>query len=233
MLLDTWKEILYSADKGGAGGDPPDPPDEDEEDIEDEADENGDEDPEDDDDDDLDLNGDFDADRAMTTIRAQRQERRELRQQLSEARRGVKKLEAEEKARQRAEMDELERVKDELAELQAEHKETIATLKDYRLERAFNLVVAKEDLTFASPQAAEDAFALLDLEEITVDDGEVDSRAMKKAVKALQLSREYLFTAQKPGHGTPPRGRGATQPATTPPAGGDGGTEPKRPRIDF
>ena len=211
----------WAADKGGAGGgSESDAGDDDEETPP----ENDDQDPEDDD--------EFDQERAMATIRNQRAAEKELKKQLKETAKKLQAFEDAEAERAKAEMGELERAQSELAGLQEQYAETTATLNEYRLERAFGRVAAQEELAFANHQAREDAFALLDLSEVTINgEGAVDEKAMKKAVGDLKKSRPYLFVAEDDsgGLGTPPRGR-TRLPAPKKPGLDDA---PSRPLVQF
>ena len=67
-------------------------------------------------------------------------------------------------------------------------------VRTYHLKDAFRLQAAKAKMTFASEQASEDAFALLDHTGVDVaEDGTV--KGMDKALDALKASRPYLFAA--------------------------------------
>lgn len=173
----------------------------------------------------------FDAERALSTIRHQREVEIELKKQLTAVKKQLTQFEAAEKKRVQAEMTELEKAQEELATLQAQNAEAIAALNELRLVQAFNRTAeGMEGVAFANPQAREDAFQLLDLGDITIDDeGQVDGKALEKAIKALQKSRPHLFSEEKKdaGPGTP-RGR------TRLPAPERKGEEPQaRPLVQF
>lgn len=172
----------------------------------------------------------FDAERAMATIKNQRSAERELKKQLAAVRKQVEQFEAEEKKRERAKLSEIEKAQAELAEVQASHAETVALLNEMRLLMAFSRTAEVEGVAFANPQARQDAFALMDLSEITIDgEGQVDAKAMEKAIKALQKSRPHLFVEeeQEGGMGTPRR------PSKRLPAPEGKEERPLRPAVQF
>jgi len=71
------------------------------------------------------------------------------------------------------------------------HKDALRT---YHLKDAFRLQAGKAKLSFASEQASEDAFALLDQTGVDMaEDGTV--KGMDKALEGLKASRPYLFAA--------------------------------------
>jgi len=165
---------------------------------------------------DLELDGDYDPDRAKRTIAAQRKAEKELKAKLSEANKTLKAYkEAEAKAAD-AKKSELQKLTEKSEKLQAQLLEAQEIVQGLRLEKAFSTTAKELELSFASPQAASDAFDLVDLEGVTIDeDGKV--KGLKKAVEALRDSRPYLFSDNgKASLGTPPRSKVPKTPPASP-----------------
>ena len=82
-------------------------------------------------------------------------------------------------------------------ETAAQLEDAQAEIRRYRLEGAFRREVAAQELVFADPQAADDAFRLLDLGGVEIDDdGQVVG--MDAAIKSLHDTRAYLFSQPQP-----------------------------------
>lgn len=148
----------------------------------------------------------FDKDRALATIKAQRAAEAKINKELTAARKELKKFQDAQKAAEDAEKSELTKAQEALAAKEAELKTSQQTIQALRLKQEFQLAAAKLKLAFASPQAQEDAWDLADLDAVTMDEaGKVTG--MEDALKALQKSRPYLFGNGEDGDkkGTPPR----------------------------
>jgi len=155
----------------------------------------------------VDLDGEeFDAERALATIRQQRESERDLAKQLREARAELKKAAAAEEKRKRAEMDEVERLRTEAAEKDARLQALEQEMETLILRGAVERTAAA--LGFHNP---EDAYGLADLAEITIEDGEVSG--VEKALKALAKARPYLIkSVEKPDVNSAARGGGKQEP---------------------
>jgi hypothetical protein len=155
----------------------------------------------------------FDQERAMATIRNQREAERDLAKQLKALQRKVADYEKAEQERTDAEATELEKLQKQHTGLVEQYETLSTTHQRLQLRLAFDEAVEAEKLQFASPQARRDAFDLVDLSDAIGDDGEVDGKALTKAVKALQDSRAYLFgqPRQQPADDASARGQGAPE----------------------
>lgn len=134
----------------------------------------------------------FDADRAMSTIRKQRELERQQGKEITALQRKLKKLEDVDKKRKESEMSELEKAQSDLDSLNTQYGELGAEYDSLKLRQAFYDAVGTEELVFATDQARRDAYALADLAS-AIDGGKIDDKAIKKELKALQDSRPYLF----------------------------------------
>ena len=155
-------------------------------------------------------NGDeFDPERALQTIRAQRESEKALEKALKEAQGKLAKLEAAEKKRAQAEMSEVER-------LTAQNKELAETLQALEQERQTLILRSAVEraaaaLGFHNPA---DAYGLADLSGVEVDNGEVSG--VDKALKALAKQRPYLIRAvEKPEIDSSKRSEGKQAPNRT------------------
>jgi hypothetical protein len=131
---------------------------------------------------------------------------------VGEARKSGRKKaldEAEALAKKQREEAEAERLKEnqefqklaeqrqkEIEELKAAIAERDARLRHHALERAFRREVGTQKLQFSTEQAAADAFALLDLKDVEIDEAG-NAVAMAELVKDLQKTRPYLFQAPR------------------------------------
>lgn len=147
----------------------------------------------------------FDQVRAMNTIKQQRQAEKDLKKQLSEARTALTKYQEADKAKQDAEKSELQKAQERLAKLEADYSEAQSLLAGYKLQNSFYSASNRLGFNWISQQAKEDAFALLDLE--TVDLDEVNEhgepKALETSLRALKKSRPYLFAPDSDDLGTP------------------------------
>lgn len=100
----------------------------------------------------------------------------------------LKKLQDAEMERKKSEMTEIERLKLEKSEADARAEKAASETRELKLQREFENVADELEVTFASKEAAQDAYTFLD-KKIVGDDGS----GMKKAVEALQESKPYLF----------------------------------------
>jgi hypothetical protein len=149
----------------------------------------------------------FDKDRALATIRKQRESEKTLAAQ-------VKQMQADLKAYQDKENAEKEKALTEQQKLEKKLAESAARLEKLEAENTrlitFNTFTrtAKElGFIFVNPQAEVDAFAFVT--GVKVEEDKVIG--MEDAVKALQKSRPYFFTGNGDGlPGTPPRGKRPT-----------------------
>lgn len=170
---------------------------EDREDLEDEAGDEGDEDRQDLDD------GEFDRERAMATIRKQRQNERSLSKELKEAKARLAQLEGEEEKRKKAEMSEVERLQGQVTDYEARVLALEAERETMIIRSAVERAAA--GLGFHN---LEDAYHLADLSELEIDeDGSVSG--VEKALKALAKERPYLIqVAKKPDINAKDGGKG-------------------------
>lgn len=151
---------------------------------------------------------DFDKERALDTIRKQRESERKLAKELREAAARLKAYEDAEKAKAEADKTELQKLQERAQKLETELREAQEVAQALQLRQAFIATAGKTDLKFASQQAAEDAFELADLEGVEIDaNGAVTG--LDEALKKLQKARPYLFAASDAGdgQGTPQRGK--------------------------
>lgn len=138
---------------------------------------------------------DFDKERAMSTIKAQREAEQKLAKELKDAKAALKAFQDEEQKRKDAELSELEKAQKRAAELEKSLKDAQTLAQTFRLQQSFRTVTAKLSLKFASDQAEEDAFELADLSDVEIDaDGKV--KGLEEAIKGLHKSRPYLFAAE-------------------------------------
>lgn len=99
--------------------------------------------------------------------------------------------EAERKNKEFADKDktELERAQSEAAEIKKQHDDAVAALRNTRLENAF---YRDNSVSWNDPG---DAFALLDMSNVEIDDdGKV--HGMKEAIKSLASKKKYLVKAE-------------------------------------
>lgn len=157
----------------------------------------------------------FDKDRALETIRKQRESEKALAKQLKEAQAALKAYQDKDKERQEADLSELEKTKKRLAELEEAYTKASETAKALQLRHAFSRAIAAANLKFASQQAEDDAYELADKGSIEITDDKITG--MDEAIKALQKSRPYLFSNEKDGvPGTPKRPDKAAKPDKAP-----------------
>jgi len=144
--------------------------------------------------DDLQLDGDFDPERAKSTIANQRESEKKLKAQLKAASDQLKRYQEAEAAAAEAKKTELEKLAGRAEKAESQLLEAQELIQGLRLEKAFNAQAAELELVFASTQAADDAFDLIDLDGVEIgEDGKV--KGLDKALKALVESRPYLFSA--------------------------------------
>lgn len=153
--------------------------------------------------DDLGLDGDFDPERAKRTIANQRDSEKKLKTQLKEASDQLAKYKEAEAAAAEAKKTELEKLAGRAEKAESQLLEAQELIQGLRLEKAFSAQAAELELVFASTQAADDAFDLIDLDGVEIgEDGKV--KGLKKALEALVESRPYLFSSNgSSGIGTP------------------------------
>jgi hypothetical protein len=151
----------------------------------------------------------FDKDRALETIRKQRESERKLAKDLKDAQARLAALDQAEQAKKDAEKTELQKATERAAQLEAALQESRETAQALLLRQTFLSKARGLNLKFASTQAEEDAFELADLEGVEIDEsGKITG--LEDAIKALQASRPYLFSqgSQEEGgdkQGTPKR----------------------------
>ena len=169
----------------------------------------------------------FNKDRALETIRKQRESEKALAKQLKEAKAALEIFQADEKKRKDAELSELDKSKNRVAELETQLKEAQTMTQALRLRQEFAKAAARLKVAFADTQAEDDAFELSDMEEVEIGaDGKITG--LDDAIKALQKTRPYLFKqAESDGKGTPPRG------PKSPSNGQQGKQDAKLPVIRF
>lgn len=106
-------------------------------------------------------------------------------------RKRLKELETAEEERKRAQMTELEQAKAREAELTAAHDQLAIELSEAKIRHAVEITAAK--LNFQDP---EDAFLMIDLDAIEIDDvGKITG--VDKALKALAKAKPYLIRAER------------------------------------
>ena len=105
-------------------------------------------------------------------------------------------LKEAETERQRAEMDELERVK-------AEKEESDRRVVEAQAERDRVLVDAEAKVAILAAGVPAERLAkalrLLDLDGVEVEDGRIDTAAVRRAVEALKAEIPELFAVLRPG----------------------------------
>jgi len=86
-----------------------------------------------------------------------------------------------------------------------------SSLLDLRCQKAFALAAVRSGAEWAGPQAAEDAYSLIDRSKIG-QDGTGAFTGLEDALKDLQMTRRYLFKAapQPPNINAEDRGAGQT-----------------------
>lgn len=148
----------------------------------------------------------FDKDRALETIRKQREAEARALKELKEARDRLKKFEDAEKKKAEAELTELQKAQARVEELQKSLVEVQETAQALRLRQAFGSTAAKLEIRFASSQAEDDAFELADFEGVAMDEsGKITG--LEEAIKGLQKNRPYLFYQKDAGDGQGTPGR--------------------------
>jgi hypothetical protein len=137
---------------------------------------------------------DFDKDRALATIRKQREFEKEARAKLKR----LEELEQKEKERQEAELSELDKLKKQMDALKAERDTAITRHKQAVIDNA--VILAAKDANLYNPH---DAHKLADLSEVTLgEDGAV--QGAEQAIKKLIEERPYLVKqAQQNGAAAP------------------------------
>lgn len=151
---------------------------------------------------------DFDKERALETIRKQRESEKKLAKELRDAAAKLKSYEDAERAKAEADKTELQKLQERAQKLESDLQDARETAQALQMRQAFIATAGKADLKFASQQAAEDAFELADLEGVEIDaNGAVTG--LDEALKKLQKARPYLFAASDAGdgQGTPQRGK--------------------------
>lgn len=143
----------------------------------------------------------FDADRAMATIKAQRESE-------AAAIKRAKEAEAKVAEHERAQLSEQERVAADLKTAQDERRAAQEQLQQLQTEQTFGQAAMAAGL---NPRALKAALANATL---TIDsDGNIKN--LSEAVEALKVEHEYLFVATTPGLKAPP----AAPPNVNPGAG--------------
>lgn len=151
---------------------------------------------------------DFDKERALETIRKQRESEKKLAKELREAAARLKAYEDAEKAKADAEKTELQKLQERAEKLENDLREAQEVAQALQLRQAFIAAAGSKGMQFANAQAAEDAFELADLEGVEIDaSGKVTG--LDDALASLQKARPYLFKASESGdgQGTPQRGK--------------------------
>lgn len=152
-----------------------------------------------------DLDGEeFDKDRALATIKNQRESEKALKAQVKQLQADLKVFQDKQKEEDEKKLSEQQKTEkklteatEKLAKLEAENTKLI-------LRQEFALAVDEAGYSFVNAQAEKDAFAFLD--GVEVKDSEV--KGMKEAVKKLYESRPYFFAGdEREAPGTPPRGK--------------------------
>lgn len=175
---------------------------------------------------DLKLDGEYDQERAKRTIKAQRDSEARIKAELAKANKALAGYQKAEQEALDAKKTELEKLTERNETLQNQLTQAQEAIQGMRLERAFMDMAVELELSFASTQAASDAFDLVDLDGVKVDEnGKVTG--LKPAVKKLKESRPYLFTEEKPGLGTPVK----KKVPGTPPASENGKTKESYPSL--
>lgn len=145
----------------------------------------------------------FDRERAMSTIRKQRESEKQLSRELKDARAKLAQFEEQEKKRSQAEMSEVER-------LQAANADLEARMRGLEAERETMIIRSAVERAAAGMgfHSLEDAYHLSDLSGIAIeDDGTVEG--IDKALKALAKERPYLIKqVEKPEINSAARGGG-------------------------
>lgn len=127
-----------------------------------------------------------------SALDSEREERKKLAKQVKDMTSKLSAFEEAEGKRKKADMTELEKVQTELGETRARYDKLVVEHDSLRLRQAFYDAVGAEKLEFASPQAMQDAYELVDLADV-FNDGKIKQEAIGEALKALQKSRPYLF----------------------------------------
>lgn len=153
----------------------------------------------------------FDKERALETIRKQRESEKLLARQLKDAQARIKAIDEAEKKKADAEKSELTKAQERAAELEKNLREAQEVAQALRLRQSFASTAAKMGVKFASPQAEDDAFELAELDGVEIDSGGKVT-GVEDAVKELQKTRPYLFAQAQSGEGgdgqgTPQRGK--------------------------
>jgi len=118
----------------------------------------------------------------------------EINDRLKAAEKRAADLDTADKKRQREALSEVDRIKAEAAEWQEKATKAAGKVRELALRQSFRSEADKAKLRFTNDQAAVDAFTLLDMAGVTInDDGEI--AGMDKAIKELAKSRPYLFAA--------------------------------------
>jgi len=127
-----------------------------------------------------------------SALDSEREERKKLAKQVKDMTSKLSTFEEAEGKRKKADMTELEKAQNDLNDLRAQYDKMVADHDSLRLRQTFYDAVGAEKLEFASPQARQDAYELVDLADV-IDAGEIDAKKVTKALKALQEMRPYLF----------------------------------------
>jgi hypothetical protein len=130
---------------------------------------------------------DFDKERALDTIRKQREVEKTLKAQLKE----LEALKAEKEQREQAELSESEKLRKQLEKLEAEHTQAQGELRKSRLLEAARSAANKAGLHFHDGALA-DALTLGAFDGLEFDD-DGKPREMPEAVKRLAKDRPYLL----------------------------------------
>lgn len=134
---------------------------------------------------DADGEGEFDKDRAMSTIKKLREFEKAAKAQLKE----LEALKKAENDRKQAEMTDLQKAQSELETIKPEIETLREQNRELLTQTAFERTVGTLKLEFATEKARETGYRLLDKEKV----GE-DAAGMKDALLALQKEHAYLFT---------------------------------------
>lgn len=119
----------------------------------------------------------------------------------SKAERELAELRRERKEREDSEKTDLERAQGRVKELETETAEKDKTITDLRVQLAFYSV---NDVDWVDPS---DALAALDLSEVETDEnGKINKKQLKKAIKALAADKPHWVKSENDSSGQGPSG---------------------------
>lgn len=142
-------------------------------------------------DDDGNGNGD-DADAVKAELAKARTALKKANAESKDRRLKLKKFEEEEDKRKKAAMGDLEKAQTDLAETITERDQLRVTMADLRIRHAIEIGAA--GLKFVDPG---DAFNLIDMGEIEIDEDTGEVSGVDKALKALVKAKPYLITSEE------------------------------------